>query len=776
MAKGKYSSKKNNLPQNNSGNTNAISKEPYSSSRNREKNNFTDNSLVDKTLKNAAKAPGLAGLAGKAANSKIGRNLINRGKEALDNNKTIAGARNTINNIKNFTDFVTGKKPHPLSYGPLKKQEEEKKKEEEEKKKEEEETVKQKETEEKETKKELELKIKVRKIIISVALTLLPMLIVLLIIIGSISAIASSKTNDAIAARVYGQEGKYQDYKFDDPKAEAFYKRANDIKKELISQKKNNPNGVEFTAAFYYIIANSTVMKDNYEYTDFTNADIKEIQEAAFDENNVASQDTFKKNIAEKVLRKYMKEYDEEEANLIAESIIKHIEETREILGEKETCVTGGSCSYNIAGIANGASTDTGFTMSNVKVRLMQCGTAGGARYGSGNWDNAAEEELVPFEKYVLGVAYAEIGEAPTEAFKAQLIAARNYSIARVHAMAGNLGKKIEKTGDGYILQLANCVADQVYCDPDKGCVKLNDGEQGGQTRSGTSTSYPGSKIYKQPLPANSPLREAAKAVEGELLIDENNAVINTPYASLIQNSFSSKAASGQDYKQILLSTYSQATKLSKGTCNGDSQTKCGTGGLASVGDFVNWKQYEGPWIGIPLGPSSFTVKSAGCTVTSTTMMFAKAIANKELTVSDTFKQMMGTDEIRPDTLVPYLNKTGGFTGGGLLNWGAVASAFSPQPRYAGQKTIPASCKNAACISQMLANELSGGRTIIIMNVSPAPNGGYGTMSHWVAVDYVKDGQVFIIDPGFGPKGAFDVLTSPIYGPQRLDLYAIYKY
>ena len=62
------------------------------------------------------------------------------------------------------------------------------------------------------------------------------------------------------------------------------------------------------------------------------------------------------------------------------------------------------------------------------------------------------------------------------------------------------------------------------------------------------------------------------------------------------------------------------------------------------------------------------------------------------------------------------------------------------------------------------------------MNVSPAPNGGYGTMSHWVAVDYVKDGQVFIIDPGFGPKGAFDVLTSPIYGPQRLDLYAIYKY
>ena len=139
MAKGKYSSKKNNLPQNNSGNTNAISKEPYSSSRNREKNNFTDNSLVDKTLKNAAKAPGLAGLAGKAANSKIGRNLINRGKEALDNNKTIAGAKNTINNIKNFTDFVTGKKPHPLSYGPPKKQEEEKQKEEEEKKKEEEE-------------------------------------------------------------------------------------------------------------------------------------------------------------------------------------------------------------------------------------------------------------------------------------------------------------------------------------------------------------------------------------------------------------------------------------------------------------------------------------------------------------------------------------------------------------------------------------------------------------------------------------------------------------
>lgn len=46
---------------------------------------------------------------------------------------------------------------------------------------------------------------------------------------------------------------------------------------------------------------------------------------------------------------------------------------------------------------------------------------------------NAAvpNQELIDFEKYVLGVVYAENGGAPDEAMKAQAIAARTYAFNR---------------------------------------------------------------------------------------------------------------------------------------------------------------------------------------------------------------------------------------------------------------------------------------------------------------------------------------------------------
>ena len=55
-------------------------------------------------------------------------------------------------------------------------------------------------------------------------------------------------------------------------------------------------------------------------------------------------------------------------------------------------------------------------------VRLMSAGGICDGTYGQ----PIEGEELVPLEKYVLGVAYAETGNAPEEAFKAQVIAARS--------------------------------------------------------------------------------------------------------------------------------------------------------------------------------------------------------------------------------------------------------------------------------------------------------------------------------------------------------------
>ena len=77
-----------------------------------------------------------------------------------------------------------------------------------------------------------------------------------------------------------------------------------------------------------------------------------------------------------------------------------------------ENTSEGGVCSYNVSGK----------NVSNIKVRLLQCpdGKEGEPIEG---------EELVDFEKYILGVVYAEVGGGAGAGAKAQAIAARSYSL-----------------------------------------------------------------------------------------------------------------------------------------------------------------------------------------------------------------------------------------------------------------------------------------------------------------------------------------------------------
>ena len=77
------------------------------------------------------------------------------------------------------------------------------------------------------------------------------------------------------------------------------------------------------------------------------------------------------------------------------------------------------NCTYELAGVVS-----TGeVTMTGIKVELINC-------------DGSASEytvlDNVDFEKYVLGVALAEIGpDAPDEALKAQIVAARNFAFSK---------------------------------------------------------------------------------------------------------------------------------------------------------------------------------------------------------------------------------------------------------------------------------------------------------------------------------------------------------
>ena len=147
--------------------------------------------------------------------------------------------------------------------------------------------------------------------------------------------------------------------------------------------------------------------------------------------------------------------------------------------------------------------------------------------------------------------------------------------------------------------------------------------------------------------------------------------IIYTGFTSTEQNKFIKLANSGLDYKQILLQVYNQGSR----NYGASSTKKMSCGGASCVsaasGDYVNWKQYEGPWININLGNSGRTIKQIGCLVTSVSMQIARSGVQTNIS------------NFNPGTFVEYLNSHGGFESGGLYVWSA-ATSVAPSFKYVG--------------------------------------------------------------------------------------------
>ena len=183
-----------------------------------------------------------------------------------------------------------------------------------------------------------------------------------------------------------------------------------------------------------------------------------------------------------------------------------------------ENTSEGGVCSYNVSGK----------NVSNIKVRLLQCpdGKEGEPIEG---------EELVDFEKYILGVVYAEVGGGAGAGAKAQAIAARSYSLIRTNP-AGETGPKKQSDGT-WVISLRNCTRTQVYCDPDKGCTVKN-----GATNATNNTVYSGKiagkQQYKGPMAQNDKTREAIASTAGRVALNAKGEVSATDYTQTQQDLF----------------------------------------------------------------------------------------------------------------------------------------------------------------------------------------------------------------------------------------------
>lgn len=365
-----------------------------------------------------------------------------------------------------------------------------------------------------------------------------------------------------------------------------------------------------------------------------------------------------------------------------------------------------GSCMYSIKGFTDGSrKIQREVSINNLKVKLMECDGSKPV-YG---------EELIDFEKYILGVTYQENGSGSDEGVKTEAVAARSFALSRPAMMGNSGGTKLYEEDGQWILQLRACTNDQAYCDPDKGCWSNAAGGESGKTmHSGQDTTKAWSR---GPVAADSKLRTLVAETKGQVLVDSSGYILSTGYRSTDQRQWNSSAF---DYKQILLQHYSSqgASDILQMSCTTSSQG-------STTGEFTNWKQYDPAWATVNIGNSGKTIKNIGCTVTSISMLIAKSGVPTNI------------ENFNPGTFVQALNNNNGFTSGGSLYWSTV-SKIIPNFEYQGQKSV-AGKSRAEKLQQL--NELLNNGYFVTAEVKG------NTGQHWVAVDNISGENINMFDP-----------------------------
>ena len=558
------------------------------------------------------------------------------------------------------------------------------------------------------------------KKVLAIALPAIGVFLIFAIMFGAVGG-GFSEYNDALGA-ASASGGQTGDINFEPSSKEAkgFYERINNVKQSYQARGKI-VDSLNIAAVYHVLNTNN----NTYDYDYMTTNRIEEIADSMFN-GNIYDETTFKNNLTNYIFLKYFPYSTVKERENYTDDVFDYINRYFSFIGEekKSTCASLGSCSYDIDGfyIHSKGNVTKKLQFSNLYVRLMQCGTGSGHNYG-GTWgEPLGNEELIPFEKYILGVAYAEIGSsAPDEAIKAQMVAARSYILARPFDMGGWRTLKQESDGK-WVLQVAACTQDHVFCNPDRGCSGYD--AQWGQVHSGLD--YTG--FQRQPLSPQHRLRTLANATMGEVLVNNQGYIIYTGYKQSEQNQFTSLANQGMNYRQILLQVYNQgktdynATDINKMSCNIAGSAGCG--GVAT-GPYASWKQYQGPWINVRLGGGG-TIREIGCLATSISMLIAKSGTPTVVT------------DFNPGTFVETLNNTGGFDRGGNFNWGK-ESTVAPNFHYQGQMTILNYNKTQKL--QAITQLLSQGYYIVA-----EVKGNTG--QHWVAIDAVAGETIIMMDPG----------------------------
>lgn len=147
----------------------------------------------------------------------------------------------------------------------------------------------------------------------------------------------------------------------------------------------------------------------------------------------------------------------------------------------------------------------------------------------------------------------------------------------------------------------------------------------------------------------------------------------------------------------------------------------------AASGEYKSWLQTDSRWGSIQLGSSGATMSRIGCAVTS----LAKLVVHSGSATEETFD---------PGKLCNYLSKNGGFDSSGNIYW-TVVTGLVPEFHFCAYTSFKTTTE-AEKVAELEKYIQDG----YYMAVSVKNRG------HWVAVDYVKDGEVYIMDPASNAK------------------------
>lgn len=353
-----------------------------------------------------------------------------------------------------------------------------------------------------------------------------------------------------------------------------------------------------------------------------------------------------------------------------------------------------GNCKYDV-----GES-----SYSNVKVRL----------YKNDRFELVySDDRLIDFDKYILGVAYQEVGggtdSISEQVFKTQAIAARSYALTRGKKMAGVKALQITEENGYTVVNIRQTTSDQAYCDPDEGYLP-----------SGQLSNCSSGHLR---LPDDSPLRTWIKEVDGVVLVDSNGEVVNTPYFDKDQIAWRALAQSGMTSDEIILKHYNAAEKgyTLNATCVKTS----------SVEGAEGWKQCDPRWGNMYVG--SKTICSIGCALTSISIQLARS--GVQLNVSG---------EFNPETFMQTHKSNGGFSDN-IITWNV--SRIAPNFKLiASHEALFGTKENKI---KTLKKYAADGEYIVL-----GVRHGIGQdIGHYVAYNDSSSDEIFIFDPAGNTTG-----------------------